>query len=114
MPKTKKTKNQMIIVPGAQSSEIKTRLAGQEVTGTKKTKKLKPSPVAYYNCLLTKAQSGWYDPTTGQKKKITACCRECKLNAPALTEQRGKELAKLITAYQQVGESLKKLLKPLN
>ena len=92
----------------------KTNLPVVVKTTKKKTKKPKPSPVAYYNCLLTKAQSGWYDPTTGQKKKITACCRECKLNAPALNEQRSRELAKLITAYQQVGESLKKLLKPLN
>ena len=78
----------------------------------KKTR-TKKDPVSYYNCLLTKAQSGWYDPTTGLKKKITACCQECKLNAPALTDQRSRELAKLITSYQQVGESLKKLLKPI-
>jgi carboxypeptidase C (cathepsin A) len=92
----------------------KTNLPVVAKTTKKKTKKPKTSPVAYYNCLLTKAQSGWYDPTTGQKKKITACCKECKASAPTLNEQRSKELAKLITAYQQVGESLKKLLKPLN
>jgi hypothetical protein len=78
----------------------------------KTTKKKIKDPVSYYHCLLTKAQTGWKD-ATGQKKKITACCKECKLNAPALNEQRSLELKKLITSYQQVGESLKKLLKPI-
>ena len=79
-----------------------------------KTTKPRPKkdPVSYYHCLLTKAQTGWKD-ATGAKKKITACCKECKLNAPALNEQRSLELKKLITSYQQVGESLKKLLKPI-
>ena len=80
----------------------------------KKTKSTKPSPVDYYNCLLTKAQTDWYDPTTGQKSKITACCKDCKLNAPKLQAVRTQEVQKLITSYQQVGESLKKLLKPIN
>ena len=79
----------------------------------KKSKSTKPSPVDYYNCLLTQAQTGWYDPITGKKKKITACCKDCKLNAPKLQENRTQEVKKLITSYQQVGESLKKLLKPL-
>ena len=92
----------------------KTNLPVVAKTTKKKTKKAKTSPVAYYNCLLTQSQSGWYDPTTGQKKKITACCRECKLNAPVLNQAREQELHKLVTSYQQVGESLKKLLKPIN
>lgn len=78
-----------------------------------KTLKVKSSPIDYYNCLLTSAQQGWYDPITGKKKQITACCKECKLNAPALNNQRSQELKKLITSYQQVGESLKRLLKPI-
>src|SRR4051794_37644060 len=80
----------------------------------------KSSPTAYYNCLLTQAQKGWLDPVTGQKKKITTCCKECKQNAPALNNQREKELVKLISSYKQVGDShkqigdsLAKLLKPL-
>lgn len=81
-------------------------------TVAKKTK-TKKDVVAYYNCLLTKVQSGWYDPTTGKKKQITACCKDCSANAPKLQEQRGKEITKLITSYQQVGDSLKKLLQPI-
>ena len=81
---------------------------------TKKTKRTKPSPVGYYNCLLTKAQTGWLDPQTGQRKKITQCCKDCKMNAPTLNKQREQELNKLITSYQQVGASLKKLLKPIS
>ncbi|CAG8513978.1 11724_t:CDS:2 [Racocetra fulgida] len=47
---------------------------------------------------------------TGKKKKISACCKECKTKAPALREQRTKEVQKLIVAYQQVGESVKRLM----
>jgi len=80
---------------------------------TKKIKRVKSSPVDYYNCLLLKAQNDWTDPTTGKKKKITACCSDCKTNAPAVNQIRTQEINKLITSYHQVGESLKKLLKPI-
>ena len=83
-------------------------------TLTKKTKATKLSPVDYYSCLLTQAQSNWVDPVTGKKDRITACCKKCKSNAPALQRTRSQELKKLITSYQQVGESLKKLLQPIN
>jgi len=53
------------------------------------------------------------DPTTGKKKKITACCSDCKTNAPQVNQIRTQEISKLITSYHQVGESLKKLLKPI-
>ena len=75
--------------------------------------KAKSSPVDYYNCLLVKAQQDWYDPQTGKKKKITQCCKDCKTNAPTLNKQRQTEINKLIVSYHQVGESLKKLLKPI-
>ena len=78
-----------------------------------KTKKTKSSPIDYYNCLLLKAHHDWTDPTTGKKKKITACCKDCKTKAPILNQQRQQELNKLITSYRQVGDSLSKLLKPL-
>jgi len=78
-----------------------------------KTKKSKSSPVDYYNCLLIKAQNDWLDPTTGQKKKITQCCKDCKTKAPMLNKQREQEISKLIISYHQVGESLKKLLRPI-
>ena len=76
-------------------------------------KRNKNSPVDYYNCLLTQAQQDWSDPATGKKKPVTACCKECKLNAPKLNEQRKQEVKKLVVAYHQVGASLKKLLQPL-
>ena len=79
----------------------------------KSAKKTKPSPVDYYNCLLTQAQQGWYDPASGTKQKITSCCKKCKLNAPTLAAQRTQEIQKLITSYKQVGDSLTKLLQPL-
>lgn len=103
MKKNKKTKNQVIVVPTRKKTAPKT-----------KTKKIKTSPVAYYNCLLASAQNNWYDPVVGKKQKITACCRKCKLNAPSLNETRNQEIKKLILSYQQVGDSLKKLLQPLN
>jgi len=86
----------------------------------KRTPKSKHSTLDYYNCLLTYANQNWHHPVTGQKKKITACCRDCKINAPALNSQRDKELVKLITSYKQagdnlkqVGDSLAKLLQPI-
>lgn len=78
-----------------------------------KLKPVKSSPVDYYNCLLLKAQNDWMDPTTGKKKKITQSCQDCKTNAPQVNQIRTKEISKLITSYHQVGESLKKLLKPI-
>ena len=78
-----------------------------------KTAKSKHSALGYYQCLLTQVQNNWLDPVTGKKKKITACCRDCKQNAPALNNQRDQELVKLITSYKQVGDSLAKLLQPL-
>jgi hypothetical protein len=69
---------------------------------------------------MTLAQQNWTDPNTGKRKKITSCCKECKVNAPALREKRTQEIQKLITAYQQfgenyrqLGESLAELLRPL-
>ena len=53
------------------------------------------------------------DPTTGKKKKITTCCSDCKTNAPKIQAIREQEITKLITSYHQVGECLKKLLKPI-
>jgi len=79
---------------------------------TKPTKR-KSTP-EYYQCLLTQAQSNWFDPVLGKKKKITACCKECKTNAPKLLAQRAQQIQKLITSYQQVGDSLKRLLQPIN
>ena len=78
-----------------------------------KSKKSKASAIDYYNCLLTQAQNDWFDSTTGTKKKITACCSDCKHNAPKISAYREQEINRLITSYQQVGESLKKLLKPI-
>jgi hypothetical protein len=96
-------------LPNKKSKQTKKKLTNSPL----KTKTPKSSPIDYYNCLLTSAQQGWQDPSTGQKKKITACCQDCKTNAPALTKQRKLELHKLITSYRQVGESLSKLLQPL-
>jgi len=84
-----------------------------KATQKKTSTKIKPSSIDYYNCLLTQAQQGWFNPKTGKKQKITACCKDCKLKAPILSEQRQQEVQKLVVSYQQVGESLKKLLRPL-
>src|SRR6266480_2407537 len=72
-------------------------------------KKAKTAPkkdvIAYYNCLLTQAQQNFLDSQTGTKKKITACCQECKSKAPNLSVQRDQEVKKLVVAYKQVGDS---------
>ena len=100
-------------LPKRKKPKTKTKKLTNLPLPTKKTKKVKSSPVDYYNCLLLKAQNDWTDPTTGQKKKITACCKDCKTKAPQVNQIRNSEISKLITSYHQVGESLKKLLKPL-
>jgi len=103
--KKTKLKNQIIVVPTTSKSARKT---------APKTKKSKISSIDYYNCLLTQAQNNWLDPASGTKKKITQCCKDCRLNAPALNEVRNQEIKKLIISYQQVGDSLAKLLRPLD
>ena len=108
MPKIEKTKKKKATKPVAKPTQ---KLS---LPTLKKSKSTKPSSVDYYNCLLTKAQTGWYDPTTGKKKGIRACCKDCKANAPKLNEIRKQEIVKVITSYQQMGEGLKKLLKPIN
>ena len=100
-------------MPKIDKKKIKKTNLPVRVKPKKSAAKIKHSPIEYYNCLLTQAQNDWYDPTTGKKKKITACCKDCKANAPSLNNQRNQELKKLITSYQQVGDSLKKLLRPI-
>ena len=78
-----------------------------------KTKKTKTSPVDYYQCLLLSAQQDWKDPVTGKKKKIAACCKECKTSAPVLSKQRTEQIKKVAHSYKQLGESLSKLLRPI-
>ena len=108
MPRIEKTKKK---APRLQRSKIK---KPKKLTNLPtKVKKTKSSPVDYYNCLLTKAQNDWLDPVTGKKKKITACCKDCKTKAPSLNRIREQELHKLVIAYRQVGDSLSKLLKPI-
>ena len=103
MPKITKTKKKNV-----------TNLPAPVKTTKKKTSVKKHSAIDYYNCLLTQAQNDWFDPQLGKRKKITTHCKDCKANAPVLNKQREQELAKLITSYRQVGDSLSKLLKPIN
>ena len=97
-PKVKKTKKN----PNSALAKVQPKL---------KTPSPKSSPIDYYHCLMNYAQQGFYDE--GKKQKIHACCKKCKLTAPALNQQRDQELVKLITSYRQVGDSLKKLLRPV-
>ena len=92
----------------------KKKTSALTVARSPKTPRSKHSPTDYYNCLLNYSQQGFYDAQENKKLKIHACCKKCKLSAPSLNNQREKELVKLISSYQQVGDSLKKLLKPLS
>lgn len=94
--------------------KIKSTLQSKKVSLVPAKVRPKSSTPDYYNCLLNYAQQGFYDAQAGKKLKIHACCKKCKLTAPNLNSQRDKELVKLITSYKQVGESLAKLLKPIN
>jgi hypothetical protein len=59
--------------------------ATKKKTSTKKSSRVKQNPIDYYKCLTNMAQAGFPD-------KITACCKNCKMNAPALNVARQKEL----------------------
>ena len=114
-----KPKNKVPAQPTKKAPKKKTQLATL-AKKVRQTALAKSSPTDYYNCLMNYAQQGFYDQQTGKKLKIHACCKKCKLNAPALNNQRGKELVKLITSYKQAGDihkqigaSLAKLLKPI-
>jgi hypothetical protein len=118
MKKTKitKTKKQVIVVPTSQpiKSEIKTRFAGQETTGTSKTKKtlIKPrstrskeNTVAYYNCLIDKIAN-----PASQKIKITQLAHNCKCSkgevAKAQQEHKKHLVQELAKSYLTFGENL--------
>jgi hypothetical protein len=72
----------------------------------KPVKRKKNTP-AYYQCLLNESLTGFTKP-------ITQICRNCKANSSQLANQRDQEITSLLTAYQQIGQSLTKLLQPLN
>ena len=112
--KSKKTLSPKVKKKTTPKKVVKQKKTALAVVPSLKSPRTKHSALDYYNCLLTYANQGWHHPVTGEKKRITACCKDCKTNAPSLNSQREKELVKLITSYQQVGDSLKKLLKPLN
>ena len=107
--KKPKKKYQIIVTPTTKVIENKISPKVQPKTRSKS----KVSTTDYYNCLLNFAQRGFYDVQEGKKQKIHACCKKCKLSAPALNNQRDQELVKLITSYKQVGDSLAKLLQPI-
>ena len=73
----------------------------------KKEKPKQKSTPAYYQCLLNESLNGF----NGQK--ITQACRNCKVNGANLASQREQEIHSLLTAYQQIGASLRNLLTPL-
>ena len=80
---------------------IKTKTKKKKTTLTR-LKPTKNTP-AYYQCLALKNQHGL-------KPSLTKCCQHCKTNSQALATQTNQEIKKLISAYQQVGLSLSKLL----
>jgi len=101
-------------VKKTKTKKKKTKKPTNLPVAVKKTKTApKKDVIAYYNCLLTQAQQNFLDSQTGTKKKITACCQECKSKAPNLSAQRDQEVKKLVVAYKQVGDSLTKLLQPI-
>ena len=72
-----------------------------------KKEKPKQKTTAYYQCLLNESLNNFH----GQK--ITQACRNCKVNGANLASQREQEIHSLLTAYQQIGASLRNLLTPL-
>lgn len=71
-----------------------------------KTKKPKNS-TGYYQCLFNASLNGF----NGQR--ITTACRNCKNNSNDLNSQRNQEITNLMSAYEQLGSSLRNLLAPL-
>ncbi len=71
-----------------------------------KEQKVKKNTADYYLCLMHQAQKGFSQP-------ITKTCRECKVNSVNLVEQRNNQIQLLMSAYEQMGASLRALLTPL-
>ncbi|WNE40207.1 MAG: hypothetical protein GBAus27B_000274 [Mycoplasmataceae bacterium] len=63
---------------------------------------------AYYNCLLNASLNNFNGQT------ISQVCRGCKLNGNDLNSQRNQEITQLMSAYEQLGSSLRSLLTPLH
>ena len=118
MKRIKKTKNQVIVVPSAQSSEIKTRLAGQETKKTiQKTKALskprlirsKENTLSYYNCLIDQIAN-----PSNQKVKITQLAHQCKCTKKEVTraqQEHKKQLVKKVAQdYLTLGKNLGRYL----
>ena len=57
----------------------------------------------YYQCLCQASQAGL-------KGSITKLTKQCKINSPAVLQTRQQEIAKIMSSYHQIGESLAKLL----
>ena len=63
----------------------------------------------YYQCLLNASLNNGF-----KGRKISSVCRNCKNNPTDLLADRNQQIQLLMTAYEQLGSSLKSLLTPLN
>lgn len=111
MNKTKKTKNQIISVPTASQSAVKSKKFKKTSSTLTKPRPThsKENTLDYYNCLINQV-----DNPLNDKVKITAMCHHCKHNKGKVKVVKQEEKQQLIKevakSYLTFGKRLGNLL----
>jgi hypothetical protein len=102
MKKSKKTKNQVIVVPTTQKT---TKVKPIKSLAKPRSVRSKENTLAYYNCFVDQVAN-----PSNDKKKITQMAHECKCSkkevAQAQQEHKQKLVRQLAKNYLAFGESL--------
>ena len=102
MKKTKKTKNQVIVVPTTQKTTVKVK---PKTLAKSRSVRSKTNTLAYYHCLIDQIAS-----PTNEKVKITSLAHHCKCNkgqvAQAQQAHKQQLVQQLAKNYKAFGQSL--------
>ncbi len=103
MKKSKKTKNQVIVVPTTQKTAVKVKPT--KILAKSRSVRSKTDTLSYYNCLIDQIAN-----PSNEKVKITHLTRHCKCNkgkAETVRQEHKAQLVKEVAQnYQAFGESL--------
>src|SRR6185369_14803537 len=103
MKKTKKPKNQVIVVPTTQKTTVKVKPT--KTLAKSHPVRSKTNTLDYYNCLIDQIAN-----PLNEKVKITQVAHHCKCNkgkvAQAQQEHKARLVQQLAQSYKNFGESL--------
>src|SRR6185369_15667185 len=103
MTKTKKPKNQVIVVPTTQKTTAKVKRT--KTLAKSRSARSKTDTLSYYNCLIDQIAS-----PANAKVKITSLAHHCKCNKGKVEAARQEHKAQLVKEvaknYQAFGDSL--------